>query len=503
MCRAWRRVALLGLVLPAVAGGAAPDTGLGINLHSVNYWSPAIPFANVFRQAGAWIPQREGSSAWNTGEPLQLDRDGWIRSLAPGQQAAVVIMAGTRFPAGRYLVSHDGRGELFAGLDARVVAQRGGDLVLEVRPKHRTVLLKLLRTDPADPLRNLRVMLPGFNPAAQAEDFNPAFLEHLRGFRVLRFMDWANANQDDTVHWSQRTRPAHASQERRSGVALETMIGLAERLGAVPWFTIPHAASDDYVRRAAALIGAGLARGRKFYLEYSNEVWNTQFPQAAYAAAQAARLGLADADAFYLRRSLEVFRLFEDVLGGDARMVRVLSGQAVNLWRARRLLQARELRGAVDAYAIAPYFGDEGQLRGAGPGALDPARASLAEVMLRLGENVAATRAVVRANVVLAAQAGLPLIAYEGGQHVTNGKGYEALCAAANRDPRMADLYTQYLEMWREETAGALMVLFADLSTYGSGGCWGLAEHLGQDPAAAPKLAAARAFLQGTGDGRR
>jgi hypothetical protein len=486
-----RAACVLAALLAAPAGAAPPERGLGINLHGVRYWSPALPFVDVFRQSGEWVPQRAGAQAWNTGEALALDERGWVRSLSPGQEAATIVMGGGRYPAGRYRVTYDGRGEVFFGLDAKVVGRAGRALEVEVSPQA-SVVLKILRSDPADPVRNIRMLLPGFDGGPGTPEFNPAYLEYLRGFRVLRFMDWANANETALSQWDRRPRPEDASQSRRDGVALELMIAFARAADAAPWFTVPHAASDDYVRKMALLLRTRMEAGARFYLEYSNEVWNTIFPQHAHAAREAARLKLEDADAYYVRRSLEIFRIFEEVFGGRERFVRVLSGQAVNLWRARKLLGRPELRGGVDAYAIAPYFGHASQL-GEARGLPHE------ELMARLERAMEETVVVVRANVQAAKAAGVALIAYEGGQHVTNPAGAPELCAALNRDPRMEALYERYLDLWSRETGDALMVLFADVSAYGQHGCWGLAEHLGQGLAEAPKLRAVRRRLAAGG----
>jgi hypothetical protein len=482
------------LAIPTlVATAAAPDKGLGINLHSVSYWSPAIPFADVFRQSGPWVPQRENSQAWNTGEALVLDRHGWVRSLTPGQHATRVILGGIPFPSGRYQVAFEGRGKLSFGLDARVVEQRGNRLVVDVQRKHAMVLVKLLETDAGDPVRNIRVMLPGHEPDSGVL-FNQPYLDYLKGFRVIRFMDWGNTNLNDTVQWAQRTRPESVSQDQKSGVALEFMIELASRLGAAPWFTVPHAAEDAYVESMARLIHERWPHG-KLYVEYSNEVWNRIFPQHAHAVREAKRLALPDPDAFYAHRALEVFRIFERVFGGSERVVRVLSGQAVNVSRAQRLLGHTGVRGNIDAYAIAPYFGHSGEL-----GAVEGVGHD--ELMARLERSVDGVAAIVRANRDVASAAGVALVAYEGGQHVTNPPGKPEFCARLNRDQRMEALYERYLDLWSRETDGALMAVFADVSGYRQSGCWGIAEYPGQPLTEAPKLRAVRRHLSVSGGAR-
>src|SRR5438045_3249600 len=58
---------------------------LGINLMAASYFSPAQPFLNIFKTAYmpkfGWLTQSAG--VWDTGEEqsLQLDADGWVKSL--------------------------------------------------------------------------------------------------------------------------------------------------------------------------------------------------------------------------------------------------------------------------------------------------------------------------------------------------------------------------------------------------------------------------------------
>ena len=66
----------------AAGPGEAPDKqapSVGTNLDGLNYWSTAIPLLDLVKSSGAWIPQ--GPGQWDTGEKLDLDEHGWIRSL--------------------------------------------------------------------------------------------------------------------------------------------------------------------------------------------------------------------------------------------------------------------------------------------------------------------------------------------------------------------------------------------------------------------------------------
>ena len=65
----------------------------------------------------------------------------------------------------------------------------------------------------------------------------------------------------------------------RKGVPIEVMMALSTRLRAEPWVNIPHLADDDYVSRFASLVLEALPDDFRVWVEYSNEVWNSQFSQ--------------------------------------------------------------------------------------------------------------------------------------------------------------------------------------------------------------------------------
>ena len=103
-----------------------------------------------------------------------------------------------------------------------------------------------------------------------------------------------------------------------------------------------------------------------------------------------------------------------------------------------------------------------------------------------------------RDNKALAERFGLRLVAYEGGQHLVatgalmNNEALTEKLIAANRNPRMAQLYDKMFDAWFSESGNELLVLFnsAELPTkYGS---WGLLESQEQLPEKAPKYRAFR-----------
>ncbi len=107
----------------------------------------------------------------------------------------------------------------------------------------------------------------------------------------------------------------------------------------------------------------------------------------------------------------------------------------------------------------------------------------------------------VRGQVEAASARGLDVIAYEGGQHLVghggaeNNKELMELFHAANRHPRMKQLYLDYLADWRA-AAAQLFAVFSSVVGYSKWGSWGMLEHEFQDPSSAPKYQAVMEFLE-------
>lgn len=141
--------------------------------------------------------------------------------------------------------------------------------MIEVDPGENNATITISEMDPADHLRNIHVRPEGAAPAARGEYFNPAFLDQLKGYKVLRFMIWmlGESSEDSAArHWRVRPIPQDAKWTVK-GAPIEVMAALANRVHADPWFTVPHAADDDYVRRMAQLVKKTLDPDRKVYLE--------------------------------------------------------------------------------------------------------------------------------------------------------------------------------------------------------------------------------------------
>jgi len=471
-------------------------TPVGINLSGPVDWNEEHPFVDVFRLSRAWISQREGA-AWGKGPELKLDEQGWVTSLEPGCYAETPVVTHGHHPPGIYTLLHEGTGRIEFNGDAEVTTREEGRVQIKSKGSG-AIFIRLMATDPQNPVRNIRMIMPGHEKTYREQPWNPEFLKHWKGVAVLRFMDFMHTNNSPLETWDDRPRMDDASWTGTGGIPIEMLCDLANRLEADPWFCIPHQAGDEFVREFARLAKTRLKSDRIVWIEYSNEVWNGIFSQAKYAQQRGIQMGLADQPweagwRYTAVRSLEIFRIWEQEMGGSARLKRVLATQAANAWISERICETQEAGKHADALGIAPYVSFNVQAAEA-PGI---AALGVDKILEKVGnEKLPQAENWMREQKKVADKWGLELVCYEAGQHlvgVGGGTNHQPLTdafMAANRDPRMEAIYTRYLDAWSEISGGGLICLFSSCGNWGKWGSWGLLEHGNQPPAESAKYRA-------------
>jgi len=477
---------------------------LGINLHGPADWNTELPFVDVFRMSRRWISQRKGAG-WGQGPELELDRFGWVKRLEPGCYAETMLctIRGGHYPSGLYTVLYEGEGQLDAGLNAKVVSRQPGRMMLQVDSSRGGFSLRIMKTNPENYIRNIHVIMPGFEDTWRENPFHPVFLRRWQGMACFRFMDWMHTNGSQIRHWEDRPTLQHATFSGR-GVALEWMIDLCNRTKVDPWFCMPHMADDDFIRRFAQMVHQRLDPALHVYLEYSNEVWNGQFPQHHYAGELGVKLGLGpkqrpwEAAWHYTAvRSMEIFRIWEEVFGGHQRLIRVLPSQAANPYVSQQVAGFRDAYRHADALAIAPYMSfsvGRGRLKDMGP----EMKHWTVEQLLDYFEQTGFRQSLewIDRQKAVADKFGLQLIAYEAGQHMVAFVRDRELTAQltklmheANRHRRMGELYLRYFDHWAR-AGGGTMAVFSSIGRWSNHGAWGLAEFYDSSPEEYPKLQA-------------
>jgi len=516
---------------------------LAFGLSGLSDYSTQIPFIDQMHTAREWIGHVPGQWGGRDAEWLRdggyLDDDGWIIRV-PNNLARIGTLILTDLPAemtsvaGRYHAQWEGTAyPAFRGA-ARVVRYQRNSATFEFEPGQGAVLIEVNRGD----LRNLSVVHERhLERHAAGEIFNPDWLARISDAETLRFMDWMVTNNSDQVAWSDRPRMGDYTWTPR-GAPLEVMLELSNLTGAEPWFSLPHRADDDYMRRFAEMVRDGLRPDLRAWVEYSNEVWNWSFTQADWAE-QNARARWNGREwawvQFYAMRAAEMARIWADVFAGQPeRLVRVLSVQTGWIGLEQDILNAPlwQKEDATnpapyehfEAYAVTGYFSadlhvDERQplLDGwlaqslaqaeAEAQALpaDQREAHIAAHRFDLALDLAGQELLdgsVSGNPVnsvrhlldetlsyharVATEHGLTMVMYEGGTHVVvpparhENRELGAFIVMLNHSPQMAALYRVLIEGWGALTPAPFNA-FVDIGLPAIWGSWGALRHLDDD----------------------
>lgn len=472
----------------------------GLNLTGMSYWASEQAFSNLAYNASGWRVQ-PNDAPYTTGLPLPpMTAEGYPLEIPAGSSMESFLL----FTPHRdnlpidLSVLYDGKGKLgYRGGAELEKRMPGHDHVRNLR-RGDAFTARLLETDPSDPLRNIR--LYERNTAPQAT-FRTPFLNRLRPMGVLRFMDWMGTNNSPVSKWAERQKTGLFGRSDE-GVPLETMVELCNLVKISPWFNMPHLADDDYIRTFAETVRDALDPALPIHVEYSNECWNGIFKQAGYCADQGLALGLSanryEAQLrFYAKRTSEVLAIWKAVFGasGRERIKGVYAAQSVNDWTSTTILSFDGVREHADMLAIAPYFG--GGL-GSEERAAEVSNYTLDQIFAALERELDHDDPMMLARQArIAADHGVELVSYEGGQHLVAMGGADDdtrrtdLFIAANRDPRMGALYLRHFENWRK-AGGGLYALFSSMSEPSKWGSWGLLEYEGD---ANPKWNAVQQLL--------
>ena len=317
--------------------------------------------------------------------------------------------------------------------------------------------------------------------------------------------------------WPERALPTTFGQTSAKGIAFETMIKLANTLGADPWITIPTAADDKFVEALAVLLKKELNPRLKCYIEYSNETWNFGYPGYNYAEAKARELNLSGAllpaDAWQAYRAIEIFKLFNRVFGeadlkqarSKSRLIRVLTSQTAYFDRAKKVMdwmmpgslgptQGLPAYKYADAWAVTTYFYLDKDISLESSSIEQLLDTQLDSINAMFGDSN--NPGIIRNLLTESKNRGMQLVVYEGGTHVlppSNNTELVAKIAQLNDDPRIKEVYSKLLKSWDNlykefgESSVGVLNHYSDISRYGKYGYWGLLQSTYQNPETAPR----------------
>lgn len=491
--------------------------GIGMNLSLHTHYNHEQPFADLMKSASAWMTSNSrwvsgGTNAWDTklNSSLSYDNNGYVTSAIPfwhsgvedSQVVKVLIhrdIDGT-YQSGDYVCLFDGDGRINLSFDASVVSRSTGRVNFRVvTPSNAGILLTIERNNPQNPLRNIRIVHSSRLNSYRANPFNEEFINKLRPFPVLRFMQWAKTNDNPTTTWSAR-RPAtfytQASNAHKSGVSWEYMFQLCNITRKDAWICLPHDADSVYIAQLAALARRELDTNLRIYLEYSNEVWNGIFPQRNWVEQNApASLNSPQKYAFCFQRAFRIF--MREWTGVERRIIRVAATQLDNPWLIRQMLTYVP-RGTVDAVSPGGYLHltNSAYQVLAQKGAAATADDVFADARTYMNTPTTGGKARMREHTQIAVQNNLRVVLYEAGQHFTSNpfgstQPYLPAIYSAQRDNRMYDLYREWIAFCRDSADVDLFCAYSFVrrieSQYGS---WGSMNNLYANPSTQPKYRA-------------
>jgi len=512
----------------------AGELALGTNLHGIADWSTQLPFLDAFKFSRQWITQcKRGepgcSGSWSTNEyeKLDLDEYGWVKSLPAPEEPPEYTRVGTlmfrdveRYPGGQYLVTYEGEGTIEYQGDATKdeAASTPGRDVINVTPSKGGIYLLITATDPnknGNYLRNIRVVQAKYEQTYESEIFNPDFLERIKKFQALRFMDWMGTNDSEQGEWENRPKLATASYRSKSGGApVEIMVKLANRLQVDPWFTLPHMATDEYITKFAEIVKDSLDPNLTIYLEYSNEVWNAQFEQFHWVKDNGQISGGKTPYQSYGVRTAQMCDLWKGVFAEQSGRVKcVMATHTANPGVAKQVLNCDQWKEApcykhgIDALAITSYFNGRlgfPQYEQAIESWIDDPNidefesalqqlkdGSVLDPSLNKKKHFGSTNEFPKEfqeYSAIAKEKGLELVVYEGGSHVVgikqvqNNEKLTNFFIELHRQPGFYDRYMEMLNAWQdEEGTRTLFMNFSDIGKPSKWGSWGVLEYVDQE----------------------
>lgn len=378
-------------------------------------------------------------------------------------------------------------------------------------------------------------------PGEEEPLWHPVYLKHLREDpgEVLRFMAFLDINglEEETAaarsSWASRKPASYtvgslvaispANWIRRdikgflggSTVPYEWLFDLCAKVGKDPWIQVPHSVTADYVASLASLSASLLQKGRRLWFEYSNELWNNYgpyIPQYKAAEAEGAR-HRKDQGWGSGRLQAVALQQFETAWlkagRGDDELVNVLSGFALSPdYNARVLAGAKSVApGIAETFAVSTYFGADltAELFALPYGKGNPADSVYREAGRIIRKSIHQTYESWKSSARICAAEGLPLIAYEGGSHLTaTGYGdqsnpshatFMSFLANLHKHPVMADLYLEHWAFW--VAAGGLTAsIWTDIGAYGYYGYWGAKEDVTETVDASPRARASSEYAK-------
>ncbi|MEY4904872.1 MAG: hypothetical protein RLZZ292_2687 [Bacteroidota bacterium] len=462
-----------------------------MNLSATHYWSAEVPFANLMLQASPWI---SGNSDYVLGDAntklidkMTFDGNGYpteipqtIAGIAKAQTVRTVLAWDNYgiLPHGKYTLRYEGEGEVeLFGLDTITILKKEAGLVeFDLKP-----LRQILWKEPAhfggslgliirkslknNRIRNIRVLLPNVKETDATYPFNPFFVEKMRPFKAIRFMNWTAAFWSAERTWSDYRPSTYYTQSNldwsattNRSVSYEYMVQLCNLLKSDLWLNMPYGVDSNYVYQVSKLVKNTLNSKQKIYLELGNEAWNygeAYSKQYNYIKDNVPPILLnKDHQYRYAYHANRLFKAFESYAPTNApKTLRVLAGQQADetvLQRSMEGFSFLNVAGQYDIGSVSDYsFTEASDLS-----ALS-AQSTVADVAKIARKSKAKSLAALQKNNDILGAAGKKMILYEGGLDISVrypfsldaslAPAYAPVVWAFQNDTSCYNIYTDWL----------------------------------------------------------
>lgn len=491
---------------------------IGTNLNGLADYGTELPFVNLMRNCRTWYTKSIGDAEYpfDSGFSSNLDyrTDGYPthvpQSIAESDydQEVVTIWGITSgWPVGEYTVLWEGTGSLYiSGTIENLTTTNPHRAIFDLlNPIDGVVEIIIETSDIADPIHNIRVLMPGTEFTYEAEPFYDLWVEKVNIFETVRFMDWGSTNGwgtnegegfgDGTLaDWDERSKMDTYTWAHNKGVPYEMMVRFMNDHDKDGWVCIPHTASEDYVRNMAAYFRDNLEPDRHIYIEYSNEIWNFIFPQFLWTNEYGCILPEVDWPEGTVPFIQNVLDYWTDEFTGEldrtTRIVGIFTGWLDVAQRVAFNMDSTSFDAISPTYYFSINETLENELDVLGASATvaniaDFTRQSMAESFQYISE----------IKTELADVINKPLMFYEGGQHLTPvpfavEPTYHQALLDIHRDTSMYNLYNEWFDDIRTLQEGDEPLLLMNFSFVGhrsaSFGSWGVLETMDQDLAITP-----------------
>lgn len=522
-----KHVLIFLLLLPVLALNAQNDPlcqlDIGTNMSGMADFGTELPFVDLMKNAREWYTKDVGNpnAGFSSDQQLNLAYrpDGYPTHVPQSipessfPQEAVTIWGDTKgWPTGQYVVLWEGTGNFrLFGSFTNLTTTGPHRMTFDLVPQDQGIVeLAIENSDINDPIRNIRVLMPGAEATYQTQPFNPVFINRLQSFRTVRFMDWGQTNNwgqkrgedwnnPNEFDWADRSQMDHYTWAYDKGIPYEMMVKLLNDYDLDGWVCVPHRASPEYSQRLAEYLRDNVEAERHLYIEYSNEIWNWIFGQAQWLnfyGCEQQGVSWPEGLVPYVQRCLDAFTTAFS--SQPNRITRVVGTQLSWVDVSQRMSNLRP--GSFDAITPTCYFG----FTDAAESTLDElgASATATDVITQAALSMSTSFGHVREQQTdVADPLGVPMLFYEGGQHLTpNPFGvyptYGEALIDAQRSNGMYDLYNTWFDSLRTLQSGTepLQIMHFSFVSGRSAqfGSWGMLETMDQntDVTPAPKYQA-------------